>query len=318
MTDTTNTVAAAEPAHLRDRAKRAMHRLKMQPGELSAELEVGRTALSRWLNDSRVTAKDLEQVEPKVEAWLGTVEQVDSIVRSASVHTEDDYLETPTSERITTALAYAKANGDMVAVYGSPGVGKTTAIRYFARMYPHVWVATITPACAAVVPALEEVSEAVGLREASAGARRLTRAIQARVRDVGGCIVIDEAQHLSTSAVEELRAIHDATGVGLALVGNELSYTRLTGGHSARFAQIYSRLGLRMHVAAPGPRDVRVIADRWRVRDGRVLELLERIGSKPGGLRSVTKVLRIASVGGANAPTFERVRAAVVNLGVEE
>ena len=317
MSDSTNDQPTTEPPHLRERTKQAMHRLRMQTGELALELEVPKRTFGRWLNDSRATAKDVALVEPKAQAWLTTVDQVDTIVERAHEQ-RPEFLETPTAERILSGLAYAKANGDMITIFGAPGVGKTSAIRHFESRYPHVWVATITPACAAVVPALEEVSEAVGLREASAGARRLSRAIQARVRDVDGIIVIDEAQHLSMGAIEVLRSIHDATGVGLALVGNELSYSRLSGGRSAAYAQIHSRLGLRMHVLPPGPKDVRVIANRWRVRDGKVLELLERIASKPGGLRSVTKVLRIATVAGANAPTFERVRGAVVHLGVEE
>lgn len=317
MTDITSEQPNHEPPRLRERAKQAMHRMKLQTGELSTELELPRRALVRWLGDSRATTKDVAIVEPKVAAWLTTVEQVDGIVERAHER-QPEFLETPTAERILSGLAYAKANGDMVTIFGAPGVGKTSAIRHFGSQYPHVWIATITPACAAVVPALEEVSEAVGLREASAGARRLSRAIQARVRDVDGIIVIDEAQHLTMGAIEVLRSIHDATGVGLALVGNELSYSRLSGGRSAAYAQIHSRLGLRMHILPPGPKDVRVIANRWRVRDAKVLELLERIASKPGGLRSVTKVLRIATVAGANAPTFERVRGAVVHLGVEE
>src|ERR1035437_1267786 len=51
----------------------------------------------------------------------------------------------------------------------------------------------------------------------------------------GGLLVIDEAQHLSVAALDQIRSIHDATDLGIALVGNQQVYARLTGGNRAAY-----------------------------------------------------------------------------------
>lgn len=319
MSDTTKPPADRASVHqdLTDAVLDAMDRRGLTQRALAREIGVQHQTLMRWLGGANIT--DEATLVERATRWLASLEVSTEAAAADPTQGEGEFIPTPTSEKILSALAYAKASGDMVAVYGAPGVGKTRAIRRFRASYGNVWLATITPASATVVPALEEVCESVGLRELAGGARRLSRAIQARVRDVGGLIVLDEAQHLATTAVEELRAIHDATGVGLALVGNETSYARLTGGaRAAQYAQIYSRLGMRLYVPPPSAKDVALFATRWKVNDRRAIELLERVAQRPGGLRSVTKVLRLATLSETATPTWERVKAATTHLGVEE
>jgi DNA transposition AAA+ family ATPase len=168
------------------------------------------------------------------------------------------------------------------------------------------------------VPALEEVAEACGIQDPAGGARRIARQIRAKVRGTHGLIIIDEAQHLSMAAVEELRSIHDVTKVGLALVGNETSYARIASGNrAAHFAQINSRLGLKLFLRRPTGGDVKAVAAHWKVTDEETVKLLERVALRPGALRSVVKVLRLAGAGTAKTLTFDRVRAAVDNLGAD-
>lgn len=227
-----------------------------------------------------------------------------------------DFVETESSEQIGSALAYAQASGDMVCIHGGPGIGKTHTIRKFVAAYDNVWVATIRPATAAVVPALEEIALAVGLEECGGGARRIGRAIEARVRGLRGIIILDEAQHLSMAAIEEVRSLHDATGVAIALVGNETVYARLTGrSRASHFAQLFSRLGLRLGIPHPTAKDVRQIAKRWSV-DEKGLDLLEQIASRPGALRAVVKVLRLAAKG-SRVITADHIHTACARLGME-
>jgi DNA transposition AAA+ family ATPase len=176
----------------------------------------------------------------------------------------------------------------------------------------------MTPATAAIVPALEEIAEAVGIRHTSGGARAISRAICDRVDGLDGLIVIDEAQHLKTASIEQIRSMHDATGVGVALVGNESVYARITGGgRTAAFAQISSRIGMRVYLNKPELEDVRRLAKaRWNVTDAAVVDVLERVSSQPGGLRLVTKVMRSVTANKRKEVTADRVRAAADNLGM--
>ncbi|MES8361962.1 AAA family ATPase, partial [Cutibacterium acnes] len=158
--------------------------------------------------------------------------------------------------------------------------------------------ATMTPAMASVVTALEEIAEAVGAGLSSGGgAAKVHRSICRRVTGTLGLLVIDEAQHLSVAALDQLRSIHDATGIGIALVGNEAVYARMTGGNRAAYLdRLYSRIGRKVRLARATAEDVRVILDAWGVRETDCRAQLVDIASKPGALRGLTKVLRLAAM----------------------
>jgi DNA transposition AAA+ family ATPase len=309
-TSPANTSAEGAPdlEELRARVAKLMRAQQLSTAGLAKLIGKSKTSVVAWLTGSN--GRPMPQIDAAMREWVRETER--------HVHGTPEFVATPSSTRITAALAHAQANGDLVCVYGAPGTGKTRTIEHYRESFANTWVATITPASAAVVPALEEVAEAVGIHDVCSGARRLSRAIRAKVRDLDGLLVIDEAQHLSLGAIEELRGIHDATGVGLALVGNELVYARLTGGSRAvHFAQLFSRVGLRLYLRRPEKRDVRAITEHWEVTDPKALELLDRVSARPGALRAITKILRLASVGG-RAVTAERVRAAMDHLGTED
>ncbi|MFM9673702.1 AAA family ATPase, partial [Streptomyces galilaeus] len=60
-------------------------------------------------------------------------------------------------------------------------------------------------------------------------------------------LIIDEAQHLSEKAIEEIRSWNDKVGLGIALFGNVKVLRRIEGGgRDDAFAQLYSRLSMRM------------------------------------------------------------------------
>jgi len=282
--------------------------------KLAQAIGIAPSTLSEWLNGTY--KGDEDAVRKLVSAWIEARQDA----TSRAVAAMSDFVETPTSEKICAALAYAKSAADMVCIYGGPGVGKTRAIAYFRAKYPTaVWVATMTPASSGLVSALEVVGEAVGLAECTGGARRVSNAIRKQVAGSHGLIIIDEAQHLSMAAIEELRSIHDATGIGLALVGNETSYARLTGGsRAASYAQIFSRIGMRLFVHRPDRGDVRAIADAMGVTDADAIDFMARMAARPGALRGMLKALRLVlGQSGPQGVTVESLRAACHLLGAE-
>lgn len=282
--------------------------------KLAAAIGIAPSTLSEWLGGTY--KGDEDAIRKLVSTWLESRQETNArAVASAS-----DFVETPTAEKICSALAYCKAAGDMVCVYGGPGIGKTRSIAHFRQMYPaNVWVATMTPASSGLVSALEVIGEAVGLAECTGGARRMSNAIRKQVAGTHGIIIIDEAQHLSMAAIEELRSIHDATGVGLALVGNETSYARLTGGsRAASYAQIFSRIGMRLFVHRPERGDVRAIAAAMGVTDDGAIDFMARMAARPGALRGMLKALRLVlRQSGPQGVTVDSLRAACHLLGAE-
>lgn len=255
-------------------------------------------AVSSWM--SGTYRADTKGIETKVSRWLTAYQERQ--LEARRLPSAPSYVSTPTSDRILMALSHTQITGDVAVIYGGAGLGKTTAIRHYAAGGLNVWVATMTPASASVVPALEEIAEAVGLPTNLSGAARLHRAIVKRVHASGGLLVIDEAQHLSTLALDQVRSIHDATGVGLALVGNEQVYARLTGGTRAVYLdRLFSRIGKRLRLSQSTQSDVDRLIAAWQVSGGPCRSLLMDVARKPGALRGVTKVLRLAAMRAAAA-----------------
>lgn len=265
---------------------------------VARETGLSSPAVSAWM--SGTYRADTKGIETKVGRWLTAYQERQ--LEAKRLPAAPSYVATPTSDRILMALSHTQVTGDVAVIYGGAGLGKTTAIRHYTASGLNVWVATMTPASASVVPALEEIAEAVGLPTNLSGAARLHRAIVKRVNASGGLLVIDEAQHLSTLALDQVRSIHDATGVGLALVGNEQVYARLTGGTRAVYLdRLFSRIGKRLRLTQATLSDVDRLIGAWQVTGGASRSLLVDVARKPGALRGVTKVLRLAAMRAAAA-----------------
>lgn len=207
------------------------------------------------------------------------------------------YFETETSQQLVQLLSWAQRGRIVVAAMG-PGTGKTTTAKQFAACYTNVFVATMTPSTAGVNNMQQEVLAALGEPNAVGTPQKLSQQIRAKVRDLKNpLIVIDEAQHLSEKAIEEIRSWHDAVGVGIALLGNIGVMQRLEGGNRrAAFAQLYSRIAMRLIRATPLVADADALADAWGVFGDAERAHIRRVAVMPGGLRGATMMLELASM----------------------
>ena len=157
-----------------------------------------------------------------------------------------EWVETPSSKRVLAALGFAQREGDIVVVHGGTGVGKTAVARRYASLREDVWIAVMSPATNRLRPCLEQVAEACGLPGLWGGAYRIEAELSGRLRGTRGLLVIDEAQHLGHPQLEALRGLHDATGCGLALLGNDRFGRRISS--APEFAALASRVGGRVHL----------------------------------------------------------------------
>ena len=165
---------------------------------------------------------------------------------------------------------------------------------------------------------MAEVCFALGMKNPPASAARMQREIIRRISDTGGLLIVDEAQHLSVQALDSLRSLHDATGIGLALSGNEAIYASMTGGNRAPYLdRLFSRIGKRVKLARATKHDVMALAVSMGVsiEDKKALDFLVEIGNKAGALRSVVKVLRLAAMMAAGSePEFSHIQSAWKDL----
>ena len=278
----------------REKCRAAIRESGLSQAVAAREIGISDSALSQWLAGKY--GGDRDAVADRVKAWLAA--GAERAAMSASLPEPPGWIETPSAVRIDAALSYAQLAGDVALVYGGAGMGKTMTARQYAAKRPNAWVATMTPAAYALGPCLDRVSEACGLRMPGGRAAKIEFNLRDRVEGARGLLIIDEAQHLGLRSLEALRGLHDATGGGLALVGNETIFTRIAGvSRRAEFAQLHSRVGKRVRLASPDRKDISLLLDAWRPAvtpeaRKRAMEAARR----PGALRGMTKVLRLAAL----------------------
>jgi len=299
---------------LRARVRALMGERGVSQAAVAIEISRSSGAISSWL--SNTYRGDI----PALETWLRRWVEQQGVQREAvkPLPKVPAWLATPSAEKVLSALRFAHAHGEIGLVYGGAGMGKTATVRHYQDRRNNVWVATMTPAHAGLVSALKGIAAAVGAEVSGNGAEALYREIVRKVERSGGLLVIDEAQHLTVPALEQIRAIHDATGLGIAFVGNERVYAQMAGGvRAAYLAQLRSRIGRTVRLLKAQPVDVEVLMGAWQVNAG-CAGALREIAGKPGALRNVMKVLKLAvgmAAGAGRAVAQEDVKAAWGELG---
>ncbi len=206
------------------------------------------------------------------------------------------YFETRTAVEVMHLLSWAH-RGRITLWAGGPGTGKTTAAKEYAERASNVWfipvrksTTTISALCVAVLTAMRDFTPPTGTA-------RISAYVMGKLRDTNGLLIFDDAQLLDIDQIEEIRGWFDETGIGVAFLGNEKVVSRMEGGsRQAEFAQLFSRVGLRMIRAQPLRDDVEALAVAWAVEDDEIVGFLQKIASRPGGLRSCTYALELATM----------------------
>lgn len=262
--------------------------------ELAKRINIPQGTLSQFGSDRgyRGDEKSLAEKIYRYRQMLAEQAQID--VEAPEI---PSYFQTETSAQLEQLLKWAQ-RGRIVVAAMNAGLGKTTTARHYAECFSNVYLATMSPSTAGVNNMQQEVLEALGERDAVGTPQKLSRRIRERVRDQKNpLIIIDEAQHLSEKAIEEIRSWHDATGVGIALFGNVGVMQRLTGGtRSAAFAQLFSRVSMPLLRTTALRGDADALALAWNIHGKAEVDFLRKIVTLPGGLRGATMALELASM----------------------
>ncbi len=268
---------------------RAAFQIELEQSGLStarAADQIGRHAssITRWLNGTYTG--DNDAVAADVERWLDT--RADAAKRSLDGAGLDRHAETSASRQITSALAYAHAAGDIVAIIGKPGRGKTWASERYCAGRTNAFYLSVSSAVFSLPGLLSLVGEAIGAGRHHRSALDAERTIIDRLRDRQALIVVDEAHHLRDKLLDELRIIRDRAGCGLALVADETIRMAL-----ARCQQVDGRIGLRIDLATQPTSDVEDIAAGvlGRRPTKAELKILNAVGKGPGGLHAMRRLL---------------------------
>lgn len=234
---------------------------------------------------------------------LETVEFRDVPPAVVDIEVEPRLVETSSHRRLHQL--FARAQGGILALaYGGAGVGKTTAaLRYAEGHREYGKTAHYVNMHAVVTPTamLNTLAETIRL-SASFGAYRnvsLMRSIADHLAP-GDLLILDESQSLRPDALDMVRFFLDTRGVGIALLGNELVFSAIVGkNRRAMFAQLHSRVGMRLHIPHPTEEDADAVLKAWGVNGGAARDYGRQLALGPGGLRQLTQVLRQARIAAA-------------------
>ena len=200
----------------RDAIRQIMAAEGMAAAAVAKAANVVNSMFSAWLNGTYVGRND--PILGKVQAWLdsrGTAARTRATMPKAP-----EYLDTPTSEVFISTFEHAQHAPDMVVVSGPPGVGKTVSCLAYRKRAPTVFMITAEP-CWSSSPRIlmESLLEEIGCTERFTR-QKTSSAIVKRLTNTAGLVIVDECQHLSSKAMDQLRTIHDLSGIGVAMVGN--------------------------------------------------------------------------------------------------
>lgn len=260
--------------------------------EICRETGIGRTSMSQFINEKY--PGDNDAMAKKINQWLRQRDKEKEI--NTTLPSAPDYVPTQTSERIISAFMYAHAVKDIAVIYGGAGNQKTTSIAHYANSNNNVWVIEATPSRKTGGALLRAIAYTIGQRLPKGHVDYLENLLLDKLKGTNGMLIIDEAQFLNDGALENARRLAEMAGIGLALVGNEVIYTQLTGrNRKAEFAQLFSRIGKRVRIHKPTDKDIEMICKEWGLGKDEIA-LAKEIASKPGALRGLTKTLRLATM----------------------
>lgn len=274
---------------LRHRVRELIAGQRLSLASISKRANIAQSTLHAWMTDSY--RGDVGKVSERVRLWLDAQEALSSASRFASASVP--FAETPTARMILDVFEYAQSTADVGVVVGAAGLGKTMAASHYARTRPSVWHLTVDPSLRRAYGMLSYIADALGVTETRTD--RISRAISARLIGSEGLLIIDEAQHLTTDGMDQLRSLHDRAQIGLVIMGNQGVWTRLDGGgRKAQFAQLFSRVGMRLTRDKSSTADIEAILDAAGIEEADQRKMLRVIAGKPGALRGMIKTLRLA------------------------
>ncbi|MDO4772970.1 MAG: AAA family ATPase [Bacillota bacterium] len=276
-----------------------MEKNGLSQAKLAPMLGLSQTALSQWRN-SKYERGNIEEVESKVEEFLKferekEISQTEK--RNNQYRTLQGYIPTSVSEDVYKLIQFCHYEKGMVIAHGDAGIGKTKgAERYFKDNPTSTVYIQATPSSGSLGTLLKLIARELKLNE-KVNKLDLILSIREKLESSNKVIIIDEAQHLKLSALEEIRTLSDpnditgSKGTGIVLIGNTEVYSKMLGKQEAKFAQLFSRIRLNKYYNTKKilVEDIRLLFPAV-AEDKEVIEFLLGISRSKWGIRGAVNI----------------------------
>lgn len=244
--------------------------------------EIGYSAgqISRYLNGKFIG--NLSKLESVIE----------DVLKSAATRQAEALaiFETNVTLMVNATLERIRRTNDVGLIFGPAGVGKTCGIVLYLKVNLSAILLTATRwnrDAGGIQNLLFSAVETRGYDNRTPRMDFVTR----KLKDSNRLLIVDNAQRLTTGALEVLFDLHDATGIGIAFVGNPEVLDSIR-----KSDQQFSRIGIKKEVQIDKPAKVAEKMVELSGANGHadaLTDLAEQVVSQKGHLRALKKQLRL-------------------------
>lgn len=237
-------------------------------------------ALSGW-GDYNLSAAKRAEVEDKIKNYLESkvvfkepLNPLKTSLKTVSIYKDicenAGILEFLNTENIIATIIKSAKQKALTKICGKSGCGKTTAIKAVAKKYPHMSIVTSYDGMSQK-EFLEELALAIGIKNIPKNKKDLMRCIKKELHSNKKIIVIDEANFLNESSLEQIRHIHDVCEIPMVLVGTE----RLDYIISRSHPQVETRIRSSLPIEPFDVREVSMLCENFGIslQDKQLLRL---------------------------------------------
>ncbi|MBC8377198.1 MAG: AAA family ATPase [FCB group bacterium] len=255
--------------------------------EVALAVGVSDTRLSQWANDKYPGSN--EKIEEMMEMFLSR-----EFTRQNN-ELEENFVHTSQATEMTRIFNYCHTFQDMGAIYGSPGWGKTITSQEYLRNHPDVILLAAVKGFTRNAILLT-IAQHLGMVSHLTGYRQFGLMVKA-LKGTDRLLILDESQFLGNDSLEVIRSLHDQSGIGVVYVGQPSLHRRMMNEEAEFFAQITSRLGVKLILDKPEFEDMKLIAESFNVMDSAIHEYLWDVVTRDswgGSYRRMAKLLKLA------------------------
>lgn len=255
---------------------------------IAKSINVSATYLSKALNQDDFKYK--KEVLAKLEDFLNSFAPKKPQLSSDFIHTID-------AKAIFNVIDWVVSDGEMGAIIGVAGSGKTRAIKEYVSTHPQALLfegaTTLTPKAL-----LNALCTLLGLNSTGTS-DNILRNIAKELKKRTHTLIIDESEHLNHRCLEILRRIHDFSSTPLILVGTNKLLNNLNGNgknNYYEYEQLSSRIGSKWILKGLANdekmSDLRKICKAYKVVDDECINIIYSLAR--GNFRSTLKLLKRA------------------------